>query len=269
MADQLVGRRPGLLVGLAHDDVQPDAEAELAAASRRQRSRHASIFSATCAGGSPQVRYLSIVLGRDRDAGVRRAAEIERRSRRAAPAGTAAGRPRSRCACRGSSTVSPASSSRVDVEELARHLVALVVREEDAVALVLDRIAAGDDVDEQAAVRDAVERRGHARRDASATAGPAAPRRGSAAARSAARAPRRRPRNPRSCGRSAAARRSSRGRRPPARSAADSRDRPARPPIAGAEIAAVAVGRQEPEDIGVRRSCDAHDPVFLTMRRRC
>ena len=37
--------------------------------------------------------------------------------------------------------------------------------EEDAVALVLDGIAAGDDVDQQPAVRDPVERRGHARRD--------------------------------------------------------------------------------------------------------
>ena len=37
--------------------------------------------------------------------------------------------------------------------------------EEDAVALVLDRVAAGDDVDQQAAVRDPVERRRHARGD--------------------------------------------------------------------------------------------------------
>ena len=44
--------------------------------------------------------------------------------------------------------------------------------EEDAVALVLDRVAAGDDVDQQAAAREAVERRRHARRQRSATAGP-------------------------------------------------------------------------------------------------
>jgi len=54
------GRAPGRGIGLAHDDVQPDAEAEtppLFSASAATRP----IFSATCAGGSPQVRYLSTV----------------------------------------------------------------------------------------------------------------------------------------------------------------------------------------------------------------
>ena len=82
MADQPVGRRPCLFRRLAHDDVQPDAEAELAAPWRPAAALTVSIFSATCAGGSPQVRYLSTVLGRDVDPGLGRAAEIERRMRR-------------------------------------------------------------------------------------------------------------------------------------------------------------------------------------------
>jgi len=52
----------------------------------------------------------------------------------------------------------------VDGEELARHLVALVVRQEDAVAFVLDGISAGHHVDQQPAFGDAVERGRHARR---------------------------------------------------------------------------------------------------------
>ena len=47
----------------------------------------------------------------------------------------------------------PAKQIGIDGEELAGHDVAFVVIEEDAVALVLDRIAAGDDVDQQPAVR--------------------------------------------------------------------------------------------------------------------
>ena len=59
MLDQLVRGRPGLRRGLAHDDVQADAEAQLAARLRGELPRPCSIFSATSAGGSPQVRYLS------------------------------------------------------------------------------------------------------------------------------------------------------------------------------------------------------------------
>jgi len=54
----------------------------------------------------------------------------------------------------------------VDVEELTCHGVTLVMIEEDAVALVLDRIAAGDDVDQEPPVGDAIKRRRHPRRDA-------------------------------------------------------------------------------------------------------
>jgi hypothetical protein len=54
----------------------------------------------------------------------------------------------------------------VDVEELSRHLVTLVMVQEDAVALVLNGIATRDDVDQQTPVRHPVERRRHPRRDA-------------------------------------------------------------------------------------------------------
>ena len=90
-------------------------------------------------------------LGRHVDAGLRRAAEIERRMRLlhrreqqppvldadvlAVEVDRLAGEQRA-----------------VDAEELVRDLVALVMRQEDAVALVLDRVAAGHDVDQQPAL---------------------------------------------------------------------------------------------------------------------
>ena len=51
--------RPGFLVALADDDVQADAEADSARPAWRRAARTVAIFSATSAGGSPQVRYLS------------------------------------------------------------------------------------------------------------------------------------------------------------------------------------------------------------------
>ena len=58
VGDQPLGLRPGLGRGLADDDVQADAEAQLAAA-RGRRGRACSILSATSPAGSPQVRYMS------------------------------------------------------------------------------------------------------------------------------------------------------------------------------------------------------------------
>ena len=54
----------------------------------------------------------------------------------------------------------------VDAQKFARHGVAGVVIEEDTVALVLDGIAAGDDVDQQTAIGDPIERRSHPRGNA-------------------------------------------------------------------------------------------------------
>jgi hypothetical protein len=53
----------------------------------------------------------------------------------------------------------------IHVQEFARDFVAFVMGEEDAVTLVFDRISAGDDIDEEPAVGDAIERRRHARGD--------------------------------------------------------------------------------------------------------
>ena len=54
--------------------------------------------------------------------------------------------------------------ARVDVEKFAGHLIAFAVAEENAVAFVLHRIATGNDVNQQPAARQAIERRRHSRR---------------------------------------------------------------------------------------------------------
>ncbi len=51
-----LGRFPGLVLGLAHDHVQADAELDACGPSVAARSRTSAIFFATAAGGSPQVR---------------------------------------------------------------------------------------------------------------------------------------------------------------------------------------------------------------------
>ena len=80
IADQAVGRRPGLLGRLADDDMEADAEAELAAALVGCRLDHADLLG-DAAGGSPQVRYLSIVSAATSIACLGGAAEVERRMR--------------------------------------------------------------------------------------------------------------------------------------------------------------------------------------------
>ena len=54
--------------------------------------------------------------------------------------------------------------ARVDVEKFAGDLIAFAVAEENTVAFVFHRIAAGDDVNEQPTARQTVERRRHPRR---------------------------------------------------------------------------------------------------------
>lgn len=149
----------------------------------------------------------------------------------------------------------------VDVQELARDFVTLVMVKEDAVALVLDRITAGHDVNQQSSVGDAIQRRGHARGDArrlqarthgneiTQPFGPWRDRRGH---------------HPRVLA-------ASPGRQQHAevteligglRDLAQIVEVYLASACGGAEIAAVAVGRQEPEDIC--GSCvRTHDPDFL------
>ena len=222
-----------------------------------------AIFSATCAGGSPQVKYLSIVSAATSIAGVGRAAEIQRRPRLlhrreqqpavldadvlAAEIDGLAGEQRG-----------------VNVEKFAGHLVAFVMIEKDAVAAVFGRVAAGDDIDQQPALRHAIERRRHARRNRRRLqAGP------------------HRDEIPQPLGQ----RRQRRRDHPGILAASSGRQQHAE--IAeiigrlrdlaqvlkadragadrGAEMAAVAVRRQEPKNVGVGGRNDAHDAGFLTM----
>ena len=167
--DQLVRGRPRLLVRLAHDDMQADAEAQLAALGRSPPRARARSSPRRRAGGSPQVRYLSTVSAATSMPAGGRAAEIERRParlhrRKQQPAVLDA-----RCACRVKLTVSPASSALIDVEELARHLVAFVVARKMPSPLFSTGSPPVTTLISSAAVGDAVEGRGHARRDASAT----------------------------------------------------------------------------------------------------
>jgi hypothetical protein len=78
--DQAVGGLPGFGVGFAHDHMQANAEAHGRALSAAL-ARTCSIFSATAAGGSPQVRYQLDLLGRQVLRRFGGAAEIQRRTR--------------------------------------------------------------------------------------------------------------------------------------------------------------------------------------------
>ena len=164
MLDQLVGGAPGLRIGLANDHMQADAEGELAAARSCDRPHPLDLLGNLRRRLAPGEIFVDGVDG-DVDAGIRRSAEIERRPRRLH-------RREQQPAILDADVLAldidglAGEQVAIDVEELARHRVALVMGEENAVALVLDGIAAGDDVDQQPAVRDPVERRGHARGNA-------------------------------------------------------------------------------------------------------
>ena len=162
--DQFVRGLPGFRIGFANDHMQADTERQLASAAGGHRLHAGHLFGDLRRRLAP-CQILVDGIDRDIDAGVRRAAEIQRRAwrlhrRKQQPAVLDAdvlaldidGLARQQIA--------------VDVEELAGDRIALVMIEEDAVALVLDGIAAGDDVDQQPSVRHPVERRGHPRRDA-------------------------------------------------------------------------------------------------------
>ena len=120
VADQLVGGRPGLVVGLAHDDVQADAEAQLAAALAPPPARTSAIFSATVRRRLAPGQVDVDLLGGDVDAG-----RATSRRNRAADSGFCTGGksslpPSTRRCLPSKSTVSPASSARQIAQELAR-----------------------------------------------------------------------------------------------------------------------------------------------------
>jgi hypothetical protein len=81
MADQFVGGLPCGLVGLAHDDMQADAEGELAAALLGSGLDACDLLGDLRRRLAPGQVFVDGV-DRDIDAGIRRAAEIERRARR-------------------------------------------------------------------------------------------------------------------------------------------------------------------------------------------
>jgi hypothetical protein len=162
--DQFIGGLPRFRIGFAHDHVQANAKRQLSPARGRSRLHPVDFLGDQCRRLTPGQVLVDGVDG-DVDAGIRRSAEIERRPRRLhrleqQPAVLDAdvlafdidGLAREQVA--------------IDVEKLARHLIALVMRQKDAIALVLDGIAAGHDIDQQTPVRHPVERRGHARGDA-------------------------------------------------------------------------------------------------------
>ena len=63
----------------------------------------------------------------------------------------------------GPTRLGPGKQRAVDLQELAGDLVALVMGQEDAVALVFDRIATGHHIDQQAPVGNPIEGRRHPR----------------------------------------------------------------------------------------------------------
>ena len=144
--------------------MQPDAEGKLAPAPRGNRLHAVDLLGDLRRRLAPGQIFVDGIDG-DIDAGIRRSAEIERRPRRLH-------RRKQQPAILDADVLAfdidglARQQIAVDIEKLARHRIALVMIKEDAVALVLDGIAAGDDVDQQPSIRYPVERCGHARGDA-------------------------------------------------------------------------------------------------------
>ena len=198
------------------------------------------------------------MLGRDLHPGLRRAAEVERRvgplHRREEEARILDREMRAGVVHR-LARHQPAP----DLQELAGDGIAGGVVEEDAVALELDRVAAGDDVDEQAAARDPVQRRRHPRRHR----GLLQPRpHGHEEAQALGQRDEGAGDDP------AVLAAAARGQQDAViaelvhglRYLAQVGERGLARPDRGAEIAAVAVGRDEPEDVGLRCRLGLHAP---------
>ena len=158
--DQPVGGGPGFLVGLADDEVEADAEGDVAPAPRRRGPDLGDLLGDLCRGLAPGEVFVGPP-GGEFDAGIRGSAEIERRAR-SLHRGIAERRPDGadmravqRCRTAGQQVLE-------DREEFLRMVVALVMRQEEAVARQLGRVATDDDVKEQPPIRHAVEGRGEA-----------------------------------------------------------------------------------------------------------
>ena len=252
---------PSLRVGFAHDDMQADAEAQLPSSFRGKRGDRGDLLGDLRRRLAPGQIFVDGI-GGDVDRSLGRAAEIKRgprllHRREKQPA------------------VFDADVLAVDIhllageecgvngEKFARNFVAFVMVEKNPVALVLRGIAAGDDVDQQPALRHAIERRRHAGRDRRRLQ--SRPHRDEVSQPLRERRERRRD-DP---GIFAAAS----GRQQHAeiaeivgrlRDLAQVLKADRTGANGGAEMVAVAMGRQEPKDVGVGRRNDAHEAGFLT-----
>ncbi len=161
MLDQFVGGLPCRLVGMADDDMQPNAERDLAAALLGDPAHACNLLRDLRRGLAPGQVFVDGIDG-DIDAGIRRAAKIEWRmgclDRWIEDAAVF-----DRDVLARDSDGFAGELPRVNIQKLTGDLIAFVVIEEDAIALVLDGIAARHDVDEQSSVGQAIQRGSHAR----------------------------------------------------------------------------------------------------------
>ena len=146
--DQVIGGPPGFVRGLAHDDVEADTEAQPAAALCCRGLDAIDLFGDLRRRLTPCQILVDGVDG-DIDPGVRRSAEIKRRSRRLHRRKQQA------------SVLDPdmlafnvdglaREQIAVDVEKFTGKGIALVMTEKDAVTLVFDGVAAEGDFGEAA-----------------------------------------------------------------------------------------------------------------------
>jgi hypothetical protein len=156
---------PRGLFGLAHDHVQPNAELDLAALARGAVA-HVGNLLAHLGGRLAPCEIGIDLLGRKLVRGGRRAAEPHRRIRllhrrkqqlRALHAQVPP------FVVERLAVVAARKNLAPDADELGRLLVAGCMVEVDAVAFELGLVPAGDQVHQQAAAREPVEGRGHAR----------------------------------------------------------------------------------------------------------
>ncbi len=160
--DQFVGRLPGRLAGFAYDHMQTDTETDLTPFGVGERLHLGDLlgdFFRRLAPGQIFVDRASRNLLPD----ARRTAEVKGRMR---------------VLIRGEENLAifdvevlafvidgfAPQQRLVDVQELLRHLIPFLMRNMDAIALVFDRIAASDDIDQKPTVRKPVERCRHPRR---------------------------------------------------------------------------------------------------------
>ncbi|MNR11251.1 hypothetical protein D3C85_1275440 [compost metagenome] len=163
IGNKLVGGAPGGFAGLAHDHMQPDTEAQRAAMAGCRGTGLCDLVGYVRRRLAPGEVHVDL-LARERNGRIRRAAEPQRGIRllyrwikrlRVFHAQVLA-REVDRFARR---------HAPPDAQELVGHFIALGMREEAAIAVLLVWVAASHHVDEQPAIGKTIERRGLPRRD--------------------------------------------------------------------------------------------------------